>query len=723
LKDLSIMVRASGLAALLAAGTVCSAQVDFGSVKYEKLATRQQTEERMLRLLQNSTNITWSEWYLVSSFEGRDHDTFAKSLPPEVELPKMKAGGPGPDLKAEYKGKRDSVATWRSVGHVDDRSIDLRVHKDDRLNDNATGFLYRSATVEQDTDLQVTMGSDDGLRFWLNGEMLVDADVPRGLNPEDHRITLHLKKGVNHLFARVSQGGLSWEFQMNSHRPLDAALDAKLLYQLSLDFPTSEDHAYALATIPVPDSITLEVGGLDVLPDGRAAVSTRRGDVYLVSGVNDPLPFRPQFKHFASGLHEALGVAVGRRTMGPGWRRSNGPIALYCVQRGELTRLVDTDADDRADLYETVCADWGVSGNYHEFAFGPKFDDNGNAWVTLNVGFCDSLGKSLVPYRGWGLLISPEGTITPMTSGLRSPNGIGLVPIDGQTYAMYADNQGDYVGTNRISVMSAGAWAGHPSGLRWRTDWKQGDPMPERQRASMWFPYRKMGQSVADIAVDTTEGKFGPFAGQTFCGDQTIATVMRVAFEKVKDKDGKVAIQGACFPFRENLDCGVNRIAFDPAGHMLIGETDRGWGSVGRRRYGLQRLTYTGKVPFEVLTMQAAPDGFVLTFTQDIDRAAAADPASYKVSSYTYEYHARYGSDEMDTKQVGVKSATALGPRTVRLVLDDMRSGGEGYVYELESAGVKNAEGHGLVHTMAYYTLQLLPAEAPAVPDRSQAAR
>ncbi len=711
------------LAGCLAVASDSLAQVDFGRVKYEKLATRRETEQRMLMQLQNTAPVEWSEWWILSAFDGRERGTLANVLPPEEELKKMNAGGPGPDMKATYKGKRDMDVTWKSMGHADNVPLDLRIHKENRLNTNGTAYLYRTATVDRDCDLGVTMGSDDGLRFWLNGELLVDADVPRGLDPEAHKLSLHLRKGVNHLFCKVTQGAVGWDYQLNTSQPLDSVQDAKLQYQLNLDFPGAEDESYPAVTIPVPEAITLEVGGLDVLPDGRIAVSTRRGDVYIVSGASDSTPFHANFKLFATGLHEPLGLAVGRRTMGPGWRQSRDQIALYCVQRGELTRLVDTDLDDRADLYETVNADWGVSGNYHEFAFGPKFDDMGNAWVTLNVGFCDSLGKSVVPYRGWGLLVSPDGKLNPICSGLRSPNGIGVVPIGKDTVTFYADNQGDYVGTNRLQVMAPGVWEGHPSGLRWREGWKQGDPTPERQPASMWFPYRKMGQSVADIAVDTTEGKFGPFAGQVFCGDQTLAIVMRVAFEKVTSKEGKSFYQGVCFPFREGLDCGVNRIAFDNQGAMIVGETDRGWGSVGRRRFGLQRIAFTGKVPFEILTMQAAPDGFVLTFTQDIDKSAAADPASYKMSSYTYNYHARYGSDEIQTKPVAIKSATVLGARSVRLVVDELRAGGEGFVHELRAEGVKNTDGKPLVHKDAYYTLQVIPAEAPAVKDDARAAR
>lgn len=715
-------------------GTSALAQVDFGSTKYQKLATRAETEQRMINQLMQLPDVTWGDWYLLSPFDGNERGSLTKIQPPDEELAKMNAGGPGPDLTKTYPGKAKTEAKWISLGNSTDTKLDFKIHKDQRLNNRAMCYLYRSITVKEATSIKVTMGSDDGLRAWLNGKLIADADVPRGLDPEDHKVTLELQPGVNHFFAKIGQGAGGWEFQMNTRRPLDSISDAKLLYQLNKDFPTSEMSHYAVATIPVPEDITLEVGGLDVLPDGRVAVSTRRGDVYLVSNVANDAPFAPRYTLFATGLHEPLGLAVAPASLAPGWKKNQGVTALYCVQRGELTRMIDTNDDGRADVYDAVCNEWGVSGNYHEFAFGPKIDADGNAWVTLNVGFCDALGKSVVPYRGWALKVSPDGVMTPFAGGLRSPNGIGIVPIplsgagggggggggggNTETAVMYADNQGDFVGTNRVMVLEQGTWAGHPSGLRWREGWKEGSPEPERQPAALWFPYPKMGQSAADITVDDTGGKFGPFAGQVFVGDQTLATVMRACFEKVTDGTGKTFIQGACFPFFKGLDCGVNRIAFDNTGAMLIGETDRGWGSVGRRRFGLQRLQYTGVLPFEILTMHAAPDGFVLTFTQDVDKASVEDPASYRMSSYTYEYHQKYGSDEMEPRNLSIKAAKSLGPRTVHLVIDGLRAGGEGYVHELQAVGVKNAAGSKLLHAEAYYTLQKLPGAMPAVVAR-----
>jgi hypothetical protein len=669
----------------------------IGGVEYVRLDTRERTQARMLGLL-FPDRAEWGDWHMLAPFPyaGHGRNDLKTTLAPEAELSNMAPGGPGPNLQAVYQGKKGVEARWQRIGDISNRSVQFNTFDDPQLNDNATGYLYGTVRVDKPATVSVTMGSDDGLRFWLNGRLLVDADVPRGLDPESHRLRLDLAPGVNHLLAKVAQGGGDWEFQINTHAPLDPVVDAQLRYYLDLDFPPSpEDRYYRAVTIPVPEGVVLEVGGLDVMPDGRPIVCTRRGDVYVVDGAYDDPPVAPRFTRFASGLHEPLGLAV---------REEAGLPAVYCVQRGELTRLIDTSGDGVADVYETVCAGWGVSGNYHEFAFGPKFDREGNAWITLNVGFCDALGKSVVPYRGWALRIAPTtGSMTPICGGLRSPNGIGEWS-DGSMF--YLDNQGDFVGTNRMMLLAPGIWAGHPSGLRWREGWKAGDPEPPRQAAAVWFPYRKMGQSTADFLLYAghSPGGFGPFQGQVFVGDQTLCTVMRVDLEEV---DG--FHQGACFPFRQGLDCGVNRLAWGSDGSMFVGQTDRGWGSIGRLRYGLQRIVWTGKTPFEVQTMRANPDGFTLTFTGDLDPVSAGSAASYSMVSYTYEYHQQYGSAEMDKAAQRVTGVEIRDPRTVRLRIERMRGGGEGYVHELALPGVRDKEGNGLLHPVAYYTVQRIP--------------
>ncbi|QOI99558.1 MAG: hypothetical protein HRU70_03310 [Phycisphaeraceae bacterium] len=699
-------------------------RVEIRGVEYQRLATREATEERMMNLLVPG-RASWGEWHALVPFEFKKQGDLKLVLPPEEALASMGVNGPGPDLSRAFAGRGGVEAKWKNIGAGVNRTIDLGLFTPQGQGDWVVGYLHGTVTAPVDMTIDATCGSDDGLRLWLNGRLIVDADAMRGLDAEDHRLKLDLKKGVNHLFAKVSQGMGAFQFQLNAGEALDPLTAQMLEYHLEVDFPSTPEARY-FRTLPValPADVVLEVGGLDVLPDGRPVVCTRRGEVYIVDGAYEEPPMNARFTLFAEGLHEPLGLQVRAE------QRGGKPVnAVYAVQRGELTRMIDLDGDDRADVYETVSDAWGVSGNYHEFAFGPKFDSAGNAWVTLNVGFCDALGKSLVPWRGWSLRVDREGRATPVSGGLRSPNGIGFWN-DGQ--AFYLDNQGDFVGTNRLAPMYDGGWNGHPSGLRWRSDYTPAMDTPAGRPpltpAAVWFPYKKMGQSTADMLLlpageagspgagvrakgPLPDGggvyAFGPYAGQAFVGDQTLCLVMRVSLEKI---DG--VYQGACYPFRQGLQCGVNRLAWGKDGSMFVGQTDRGWGSIGRRRYGLERIVWTGETPFEVREVRVTPEGFAVEFTKDIDPAVASDPASYACLSYTYRYHATYGSPEIETGTQRVVSARVAGPREVRLTIDSIRSGGMGYVHELTFGGVRAAgTGEPLLHPIAYYTVQRVPTK------------
>ena len=75
--------------------------------------------------------------------------------------------------------------------------------------------------------------------------------------------------------------------------------------------------------------------------------------------------------------------------------------------------------------------------------------------------------------------------------------------------------------------------------------------------------------------------------------------VLRVYLEKVEGQ-----YQGACFRFAEELQCGVLRLAWDAAGDLLVGQSNRGWNSLGNRSFGLQKIHWTSEVPFEILRIQ-----------------------------------------------------------------------------------------------------------------------
>ena len=142
--------------------------------------------------------------------------------------------------------------------------------------------------------------------------------------------------------------------------------------------------------------------------------------------------------------------------------------------------------------------------------------------------------------------------------------------------------------------------------------------IPQLKPPAVYFPYPKMGQSASGISCDFTAGKFGPFKDQLFVGDQTHSTVMRVSLEKVNGR-----YQGACYPFREGFDSGDLALEMAPDGTLFVQGTDRGWGARGGKPFALQKLNWTGKVPFEIHEMRAHNDGFELTFTEPVDPAAS----------------------------------------------------------------------------------------------------
>jgi len=471
-------------------------------------------------------------------------------------------------------------------------------------------------------------------------------------------------------------------------------------------FASEADH-YRIVTIPIPKDVVLEVGGLAMRPDGKLLACTRRGEVWLISNPNADDPDKIKFKLFASGLHEALGILVDGKD-------------VYVTQRPELTRLIDRDGDDVVDEYVTVCDKWGVSGDYHEFAFGPARDKKGNFYVTLNVGFSGK-HQSKAPWRGWCVKITPKGQLVPYACGLRSPNGITTSP-DGDLF--FTDNQGEWVASNKLHQLREGEYYGHEAGLRWvkqspfansLKEWYPSGMLYDGQKGTspeggrptavppcIWFPYGRMGQSASEPIWDTTAGKFGPFAGQCFVGDQTRSLIMRVDLQKINGR-----YQGACFPFRGGFDCGVNRVAFGPDASLYVGMTNRGWGSLGGKPYGLQRLVYTGVLPFEILTMRLTETGFDLTFTKPLDEATASKLSAYNLLSFTYNYWKTYGSPEVDGKAEKIQSLSLSdGGRKVSLRVDGFR---RGRVYELNLNGVKSAAGDALLHEEAYYTLNDLP--------------
>ncbi len=468
--------------------------------------------------------------------------------------------------------------------------------------------------------------------------------------------------------------------------------------------PMNVPAGYRVETIALPEGVQFGVGGLAFAPNGDLMICTREGQVWRYSA--------GKFSLFADGLHEALGLYVDQQT---------GEV--WVMQRPELTRLIDKDGDGRADEYQTVNASWGLNDNYHEYAFGPVRDSEGNFYGTLNTslswqGWAGSFNWDIGRvhdakmgrarrYGGWCFQITPDGKFVLFASGMRSPAGIGINKHD---EIFYTDNQGDWNGSSTLQQVKKGRFHGHPSSLMDHPDFQGKDlnaiSVEEygqlRSPPAVFFIHGDLANSPGEPTFNETGGKFGPwFEDQVFVGDQTKSVLMRINLEKIRGE-----YQGAVFPFIGPMQTGLIRNRFGPDGSLWIGETGRGWRSVGDQLFGLERVIWDGKTaPMEMQSINVMKAGFKIKFTKPVDRVKAADPKNYQVRNWHYLYQAEYGSPKADDKQIEVQSVkVADDGKSAELILEMT----PGTVYQFKLT-VPGEDGSKLSNEIGWYTLNWLP--------------
>jgi len=446
---------------------------------------------------------------------------------------------------------------------------------------------------------------------------------------------------------------------------------------------------YRIDTIATPSDIPFHITGLDIDQSGKVAVATRLGDVWFYSN--------GQWAKFADGLHEPTGLLI------------EADNTVVVGQKPELSRIVDTNNDGVADEYIKVADDWTFHDNYHEFNFAPVKDAEGNFFGTLNLGHGvkDALSFGVMDsaggYRGWAYKVTPSGEFVPYASGLRSPAGVGLSP-KGELFV--TDNQGDWVASSKLHLIRKGEFYGHPVSLRDDPNYTveqlrkitPEELEPIRTKPNVWFPHKEISGSPGNPEWDTTEGKFGPFTGQIFVGDQTLSNVFRVMLEEVNGE-----YQGAAMNFIDGFQSGNIRVKFDPEGALWVGQTARGWQSEGNKPFGLQKVVWDGTTPFELLTINLIPKGFDLSFTQKLDKNSIK-ASDITVSSWRYRYHHNYGSPKVDLREEKVLSSELLSDQKLRinLFLEADR------VYAINFPQISNQNGAKPSTTTLFYTLNSL---------------
>ncbi|MEP6595707.1 MAG: c-type cytochrome [Ginsengibacter sp.] len=437
--------------------------------------------------------------------------------------------------------------------------------------------------------------------------------------------------------------------------------------------------SYDITTIH-PANFKPRVGGLVFLPDGRLLVTTwdSVGGVYLLDGVETGDTNKIKVKRIASGLAEPLGITV-----------VDGKI--FVLQKPELTELIDLDGDDIIDEYRTICNSWGISGDFHEFAFGLIYK-KGYFYATLSLAMRLMSNEKQKPGRGQTIKIGMDGNYESINYGLRQPNGIGLGP-DGEIFE--CENQGEWVPCNKFIHVKKGDY----HGMRWGLS-DSVSKIPPVAQPAIWMPEDEIANSPSQPVLMQD----GPYKGQMIHGDVTHGGIKRDFLEKINSE-----YQGAVFRFTQGLNAGVNRLCWGPDSALYVGEIGMvgGW-TWKEKQYGLQRMKYNGKLTFEMLAVRAKPHGFEIEFTDALKSDQNISAADFLVQQWWYLPTADYGGPKKDLEKLKISRLT-ISPDRKRVYLEIPGLEKEHVIYFRLPENIRSTSGQSLWSSETWYTLNNIP--------------
>lgn len=412
-----------------------------------------------------------------------------------------------------------------------------------------------------------------------------------------------------------------------------------------------DKEAYVVDTITEPTVNPYNVknffGGFDFLSDGRAAICTFHGEVWLVSGIDESME-NLTWKRYATGLFQPLGLKVVKDV-------------VYVLGRDQITRLHDLNKDGEVDFYENFNNDTVVMANYHEYCLDLHTDSKGNFYYAKGAPWEPEV---MSPHQGCMIRVSKDGSkLEVIASGLRAPNGMTVGPRDEITVS---DNQGHWMPSSKLNWVVPGGFYGmvpaaqrdlafkrdgtnftaNPSNPQARKDyafkaWDKVAPMPEGyDRPVCWLPMNMDNSSGGQVWV--TSDKWGPLRDRLLFMSYGKCTLFEVMFHDVG-----AAKQAAMVQLPLKFNSGIMRGRFNPRDGQLYLCGLKGWQSSATRDGGFYRVRYTGKSTKLPVAFKATTEGLAVTFNQALDMNSANDAENYGAERWNYRWSGGYGSPEI----------------------------------------------------------------------------
>jgi hypothetical protein len=396
---------------------------------------------------------------------------------------------------------------------------------------------------------------------------------------------------------------------------------------------STEKKPYVLDTLTLPKipsgKTWLRTSALAFFPDGRMAVCTHGGDVWIVSGIDDKLE-EIKWKRFAAGMYEPFGLQVIKDK-------------IYVTCKDRLVRLHDLNGDDEADFYESFSADDDVSTFFHAFNFDLQRDKKGNLYYAKSGQYTSYAQPGSV------IKVSPDGKKREIhCTGFRTPNGMGIMP-DGRVTV--SDNQGSWMPASKVSLCEPGGFYGyvqtHSRGALWapdggRIDHKKVIPPKTFDQPLIWMPQSFDNSSGGQLWVD--DPRWGPLSGKLLHTSFGKGWLYYMMLQEIGGQS-----QAAIVKLKIDALTGIQRARVNPKDGQVYAAGLNGWNGGGRRGLSqghLHRFRYTGESARLLSNVQVKKDGIELSFNFTLDPKVAKDTNRYQLEQWDYKWTSGYGSKE-----------------------------------------------------------------------------
>jgi CubicO group peptidase (beta-lactamase class C family) len=199
---------------------------------------------------------------------------------------------------------QDKIYEWNLFESESDQINLIKLFGD---TTHVISYAYAEIASDEEFTSLWGLGSDDGIKIWVNGEQIHSNNISRAVEQDDDVIEIRLKKGKNNILIKLQNGNGDYGFML---RPLNEEIVNKLL--INSVFRGDLDEIKKL--IPYCSDInTKDIHGLNAWQVAKIKGRKNIGDFLKINGADTSAPF-PSLEEVLTNRYSQLskkGISPG----------------------------------------------------------------------------------------------------------------------------------------------------------------------------------------------------------------------------------------------------------------------------------------------------------------------------------------------------------------------------------------------------------------------------